>query len=376
MWVWPGDPERQHESRPPRTPEVADDGFETISSGPMQVPANYLLLVENLLDISHFYPLHDGNIGDVANSRIPVKLEEGEVDGNRYVKTIREVESYTQPPFLADWFGYDVVDRHHTHCMVSPGLTRVQMRVAPPGQLGTEAERGYVLMHTHTPVDGTNHVWRWIVSFRAGLMSRGDPTVSAAQRFGEMFPAVAAEDLWALEKQQQMFDFPDEGYTEVHLRPDKALRRARQIFSALLRKERESRRGCGAEGGGRPARTERQLVTAVVAYTRRARSLQATGCRATGLHLCSLHHRAFGTDGKRMTMTPEAWTVIGTGVVILIAIATSNRQLRSEMKAFREEVRAELNQVHGEIGRLRERMAKLEGLLEGLREAITGRKAA
>ena len=95
-----------------------------------------------------------------------------------------------------------------------------------------------MLLHTHTPVDGTNHVWRWCVNFRAGLMSRGDPSVSTAARFGEMFPAVAAEDLWALEKQQQMFDFPDEGYTEVHLRPDKALRRARQIFSALLRKER------------------------------------------------------------------------------------------------------------------------------------------
>ena len=89
-----------------------------------------------------------------------------------------------------------------------------------------------------------------------------------------------------------------------------------------------------------------------------------------------LHHRTYGTDGKRMVMTPDAWTVIGTGVVILIAIATSNRQLRNEMKAFREEFRGELNQVHGEIGRLRERMAKLEGLLEGLREAITGRKAA
>ena len=72
-----------------------------------------------------------------------------------------------------------------------------------------------------------------------------------------------------------------------------------------------------------------------------------------------------------MVMTPEAWTVIGTGVVILIAIATSNRQLRNEMKEFR----GELNQVRGEIGQLRERMAKLEGLLEGLREAITGRKA-
>ena len=73
-----------------------------------------------------------------------------------------------------------------------------------------------------------------------------------------------------------------------------------------------------------------------------------------------------------MVMTPEAWTLIGTGVVILIAIAASNRQLRNEMKEFR----GELSQVRGEIGRLRERMAKLEGLLEGLREAITGRKAA
>ena len=64
-----------------------------------------------------------------------------------------------------------------------------------------------------------------------------------------------------------------------------------------------------------------------------------------------------------MTVTPEAWTVIGTGVVILVAIAASNRQIR-----------AELNRVHVEIGHLRERMAKLEGLLEGLREAIAGRK--
>ena len=66
-----------------------------------------------------------------------------------------------------------------------------------------------------------------------------------------------------------------------------------------------------------------------------------------------------------MTMTPEAWTVIGTGGVILVAIAASNRQLRVEM-----------NQIHTEIGRLRERMAKLEGLLEGLHEAVAGRKVA
>ena len=73
-----------------------------------------------------------------------------------------------------------------------------------------------------------------------------------------------------------------------------------------------------------------------------------------------------------MAMTPEAWTVIGTGVVILIAIATSNRQLRGEINSLR----SEMKEIHIEFGRLRERMAKLEGLLEGLREAITGRKSA
>ena len=96
-----------------------------------------------------------------------------------------------------------------------------------------------------------------------------------------------------------------------------------------------------------------------------------------------MHHHADVTDGKTMTMTPEAWTVIGTGVVLLIAIAASNRQLRSEMNAlrgemsgFRDQMSDRMNGIHAEIGRLRERMAKLEGLLEGLREAISGRKVA
>ena len=77
-----------------------------------------------------------------------------------------------------------------------------------------------------------------------------------------------------------------------------------------------------------------------------------------------------------MTMTPEAWTVIGTGVVILIAIAAISRQLRGEMNALRDQMTDRMNGMHAEIGRLRERMAKIEGLLEGLREAITGRKVA
>ena len=77
-----------------------------------------------------------------------------------------------------------------------------------------------------------------------------------------------------------------------------------------------------------------------------------------------------------MVVTPEAWTVIGTGVVILIAIATSHRHLRAGMDEKINGLHGRMDRIQAELGGLRERMAKLEGLLEGLREAITGRKVA
>ena len=97
-------------------------------------------------------------------------------------------------------------------------------------------------------------------------------------------------------------------------------------------------------------------------------------------------------------MTPDSWTIIGTGIVILIAIATSNYRLRNEIRDVRGEVkelrermarletelRERMARLETELRErmtrleteLRERMAKVEGLLEGLREAISGRHVA
>lgn len=245
VWVWPGDPAKSDSRKPPRMPEIGDPEWETVTCEPMEIPTGYLLLIENLLDITHFYPLHDGNIGDLANSRIPMEVEEGDIDGNRYVKSIRRVQNYKQPPYLADWFLYDVVDREHTHCMISPAITRVVMRNAPPGKLGGglgkgSVERGYVLIHTHTPVNDRKHIWRWYVNCPADHMSGGDPNISAAQRVAAMFPDVVVEDRWALDQQQAMFDYDDDGYQEVFLKTDKALRRARQIIQDMIREEQQA----------------------------------------------------------------------------------------------------------------------------------------
>ena len=232
VWVWPGDPARMGKARPPRTPEFVSEEWESYTCLPIHVPANYRLLIENLLDITHFYPLHDGNIGDLANSKIPIEFVEQEVEGNPSVKTIREVHNYRHPPFLIDWFGYELVDRIHTHQMSNPGLTRVQLRCAPPGALSTKQERGYILHHSHTPIDERSHIWRWTISTPKGQIGL-DPKVPSIERIKEMFPAVVDQDRWALERQQQMFEVPQGDYQEVHLRSDKAILMVRKILHAL-----------------------------------------------------------------------------------------------------------------------------------------------
>ena len=93
-------------------------------------------------------------------------------------------------------------------------------------------------------------------------------------------------------------------------------------------------------------------------------------------------------------MGPTEWTVISTGLVILIAIAgafgslrnelinqrkemtDSHNTLRQDYNALRQEMAEGYNALRQEMAELRERMAKLEGLLEGLREAISGRHVA
>ena len=82
-------------------------------------------------------------------------------------------------------------------------------------------------------------------------------------------------------------------------------------------------------------------------------------------------------------MDATAWTVVGAAVALLAATGASFRSLRGEMRhlharidAQGEDLRRRLD-AHGEqMGQLRERMAHLEGLLEGLRDAVAGKRVA
>ena len=69
-------------------------------------------------------------------------------------------------------------------------------------------------------------------------------------------------------------------------------------------------------------------------------------------------------------------TMLAVGVALAGLILATQRSMRAEIAELRREVREDIQSLHNEISSLRERMARLEGLLEGLREAITARQSA
>ena len=68
--------------------------------------------------------------------------------------------------------------------------------------------------------------------------------------------------------------------------------------------------------------------------------------------------------------------VVAVGATIIGIILTSQRAIRSELAEQRREFGERFTALGQQIAELRERMARLEGLPDGLREAIAIRQGA
>ena len=93
-------------------------------------------------------------------------------------------------------------------------------------------------------------------------------------------------------------------------------------------------------------------------------------------------------------MNGELIAIVAVGAALAGLILTSNRGLRQDMAQLRRDMgklesrlderidrlearlRDDIKQLGDRVARMEHSQAKLEGLLEGLREAITGRVAA
>ena len=79
-------------------------------------------------------------------------------------------------------------------------------------------------------------------------------------------------------------------------------------------------------------------------------------------------------------MSGEMIAIVAVGVALAGVILTSLRgteaRLREDMGKLESRLRDDIKQLADRVARVEHSQAKLEGLLEGLREAISGRAAA
>ena len=75
-------------------------------------------------------------------------------------------------------------------------------------------------------------------------------------------------------------------------------------------------------------------------------------------------------------MSGEIIAIVSVGIGLGLLSTGLFAWLRTDMAKVEEHLRADFKQLADRVGRLEYGQAKLEGLLEGLREAITGRAAS
>ena len=166
VWVWPGDPTLADPADIPDmfqmdSPEWAGDG-RTI-----EVEANYQLVLDNLMDLTHEEFVHSSSIGqeELSESDFEVTHDDRTVTVTRWMRDI------DAPPFwlknMRDKFpGFDGrVDRWQIIEFQAPSTIRIDVGVARAGTGAPEGDRsqgvnGFV-MNTISPVDEKTALYFW-----------------------------------------------------------------------------------------------------------------------------------------------------------------------------------------------------------------------
>lgn len=77
-------------------------------------------------------------------------------------------------------------------------------------------------------------------------------------------------------------------------------------------------------------------------------------------------------EGKRR-LGSEFWAIIGVGVLLAGLIGGMYGSLRNDIAVLRAEVRADVASVKAEVVSIKERLARIEGWIQGrFREGATG----
>ncbi len=234
VWVWTGDPALADEARVPNYPWLTSSDWVS-ALGYIHVKANYLMLKENVLDLTHFAFAHRSTFEMDDDYGTPPEC----VVENEQVSFRQAFIDKPLPPFYGDACGLAgiAVDRFDIGTSLSPAehvfTARIVNRAPAPDQ---RAEYFVKFQHMTTPESPTSHHYWWVMARDHGL---GPQAQAWMQRVIE---AGFAEDKRILEAiQAQIVDDPyPERAVEISVLADRAGLQARRQAQRLIDREQSS----------------------------------------------------------------------------------------------------------------------------------------
>jgi len=198
VWIWIGEKALADEALIPDLWPCSAEGW-TFDGGTYHVAADYRLMIDNLMDLTHETHVHAGSIGQPELMEAPI---EARTEGDRAYVT-RWMPGVDAPPFWRGALKQDgPVDRWQICEFIAPSSVMIDVGVAPVGAGATlenhdQGVRGMVV-DCMTPETETSMHYFWGMARSFDIDDAG-----FTARFKRSQGGVFSEDKVILEAQQQ-----------------------------------------------------------------------------------------------------------------------------------------------------------------------------
>ena len=231
IWIWMGDPALADERKivdypfhdqPKKWPHKKDT---------FTITANYMMMIDNLLDLTHLAFVHRNTIGGNPNAHAAAELDiQATETGCRFTRWMLDSPA---PPTYVKAVGFKGnIDRWHDFVYVAPSTVVQNNGAIDTGKSAKENRDQpglhFQLIHHATPETETSFHYFWSV---ANGYRQDDPAATE-QLYNESYPTFL-EDKAIMEAQQNRINL-DPGRELVAIPADKTLYLARKALRKLI----------------------------------------------------------------------------------------------------------------------------------------------
>jgi phenylpropionate dioxygenase-like ring-hydroxylating dioxygenase large terminal subunit len=235
VWIWMGDAETADEDMLPELPVHADPDWRVIVGGYNRVEANYLLMHENLCDLSHLPYLHAKTFAtEKGYAEIPLTVEKvgAGVTFYRHTESRWDLIKFIYPPSV------DLSDTNFEHrsggTFLSPAMHSGYGKLSPKD--GSPKLTHHV-NHFLTPEHQDSCHYFWYVARNYALHD-----TESDNRFRNFITAGFEEDKVASRLMQEMLTKDHHNFRELNVAADKAGAMMRMNIKKLADAENKEER--------------------------------------------------------------------------------------------------------------------------------------